>query len=198
MLPILEWIAGTDIAEWLVPSPDHLESSLKTFKDCELILSLLEVCDIPLPAPVAESIPPAYILVGPSQWGKDSRLDYPNSIVYDWEECLQTLQEGRSPSFFDGPFDEVAFIVCLSQWSGFGHIPHPNVNARTHQRLLASETFGGDLLRFTIRLWTLGVPAMLLFPPSLLSAVTPLPEIRRLEKGNRAGLCFLRTQGHPW
>ena len=198
ILPILEWIVSADIVEWLVPSPDHVESSLGSFKDRELVLSLLEVSDIPFPAPEGVPASPVYFLVGPSRWSKELDSVYPNCLVFDWEECIDTIREGRSLSLFDGPFEDAAFVICLQEWSGFGHPPPSNTKARTHQRLLTSETLGGDLLRFTIRLWTLGVPAMLLFPPSILSAVSPLPEIRCLESGERAGLRFLRTQGHPW
>ena len=152
----------------------------------------------PVPRPTHDSETAVFFLVGPQAWGQGATHRYPNSVLYTREECLQTLLEGQSLPFFDGPFDEVAFVLCLEGWCGFAQPPRPETSAPAHHHSLTAETLGGDLLRFALRLWSQGTPTMLLFSPPSASAVAPFSEIRHLQQREQDGLRFLINAWQGW
>ncbi|CAE7483364.1 unnamed protein product, partial [Symbiodinium microadriaticum] len=106
LLDALEWIAHTDLTEWLVVSPETDGPAWNTFRDGHLILNFLE-----------------------------------------------------------------AF-----------------------ESLLTRETFLGDLIRLSLRLWGKGLPACLLFSSDFAATFAPLLEIEALEQGADAQGCFLRNR----
>ena len=190
----LDWIVGTDIAEWLVPSPDTPEYRWQTFRDSHLILSSIETAHIPFPRPVCPIDDLIWVFVGPASWCA-SRSD---ALAITIEECLADLQEGRALTVFEGPFDSVAFVLCLQGWGGYLCPPSPHIPSKVYHSCLAKETLLGDFVRLALRLWGLGIPACVLFTPDLASPFAPLLECQALEKGTEEGFSFLRSVWAEW
>ncbi|CAE7570014.1 unnamed protein product [Symbiodinium necroappetens] len=74
------------IVEWLVPAPDYVAANWHTFKDCETVLTVLEVAAINLPAPPPHGSELIWIFVGPDDWCDSKtarmpwRLDLPSLL----------------------------------------------------------------------------------------------------------------------
>ena len=170
---ILRWIADADLVEWLVPVSITTAPPLQTFRDGALLLQTLEVAAIQLPLASA-GLDFTFLGVGPSAWCRDLAAR-PDMVCYDTEECLSILAANDPLPFLTGPFDQVAFVFALGTWQGFMCPPPPHAPTRFCSISLAQETLQSDLVRFAFKLWTLGVPACLLFKPMSLSSLSPLP-----------------------
>ena len=194
----IEWIASSDIVEWLVPAPSVDPAPLTTFRDSELVLGMLEVSHICLAQPIVSRDDCVWVIVGPASWCTDQEQTHTPSVRYTIEECLQTFASGACPAFFDGPFDSVGFLICVDTWLGFQPLPDPLLPAKAFRTILDKEVLYGDLSRLALRLWGLGVPASLFFPDSASHALAPLPELGSLEQGLQAGRRFLRNQWAHW
>ncbi|OLQ03718.1 hypothetical protein AK812_SmicGene13326 [Symbiodinium microadriaticum] len=195
---VLEWICQADIVDWLVPTPAHIDDEPCTFRDGALVLQALEVADLQF-APVPSAlVAPVFIFVGPDEWCHRAESSTPNSIAFPATECLASLARHENPTFFEGPYDGVAFVLKLVAWSGFACAPDVISSAPAFWRQLSQETFEGDLVRLTLRLWSQGVPAMLQFPESSASAIAPLLEVRRLLQGRLSDGMFLRNDWDSW
>ena len=192
---VLERICQADIVDWLVPAPAHIDDEPCTFRDSALVLQALEVADLQF-APVPSAlVAPVFIFVGPDEWCHRAESSTPNSIAFPATECLASLARHENPTFFEGPYDGVAFVLKLVAWNGFACAPDVISSAPAFWRQLSQETFEGDLVRLTLRLWSQGVPAMLQFPESSASAIAPLLE---LLQGRLSDGMFLRNDWDSW
>ncbi|CAE7875058.1 unnamed protein product [Symbiodinium necroappetens] len=194
----MTWVQSADIVSWLVPVPETTQRPHNTFQDCETVLSLLEVAHIPFPAPALDTAVAVRIVVGPAAWCRGQENEHPNSVIFALEECTQLIAHGHSPSFFDGPYDDVVFMLCVDGWSGFLSVPAPHTPARMFHSLLASEVLCGDVVRFALRLWGLGTPTMLLYPALASGALAPLGEIAALACGAIGPRRYLRNGWPHW
>ena len=88
-----------------------------------------------------------------------------------------------------------ALVCYLQGWSGFLSEPSLCAPRKAFQSLLTRETFVGDLVRLSLRLWGRGVPACLLYEPDIAATLSPLLEIEALEKGDSDQGRYLRN---PW
>ena len=119
----VEWIASSDIVDWLVPAPAEEPVAHTTFRDSELVLGMMEVSHISFPVPVVDRSSCAWIVVGPGPWCASQERSHTSSVCYTIEECLQMFSRGSRPAFFDGPFDSVGFLLCVDAWMGFQPLP---------------------------------------------------------------------------
>ena len=106
------------------------------------------------------------------------------AILFTHAECLSSIAEGCLPSFFEGPYDDVAFIVSIDGLRQISSPPTPPVKARGFEIALSQATLSGDLLRLCWGLWTLGVPTTLLIPHHLAPSVQPLVAVPGLVSGS--------------
>ncbi|CAE7548123.1 unnamed protein product [Symbiodinium microadriaticum] len=194
----MEWISRADIVAWLVPSPDIEEYTYRTFQDGDLVLHMLEVVHLTFPSPKVCDSSCVRCLVGPTDWCLLMEKSLPNSISFTIDECTDTIGTGGSPTFFDGPYEDVAFHICLGSWTGFCSPPPHDTPSLSFQACLIREVFCGDVVRLALRLWGLGVPASLYFHPDAVPTVAPLPEISFLEKCTEGGNCVLRNAWTCW
>ena len=194
----MEWISRADIVAWLVPSPDIEEYTYRTFQDGDLVLHMLEVVHLTFPSPKVCDSSCVRCLVGPTDWCLLMEKSLPNSISFTIDECTDTIGTGGSPTFFDGPYEDVAFHICLGSWTGFCSPPPHDTSSLSFQPCLIREVFCGDVVRLALRLWGLGVPASLYFHPDAVPTVAPLPEISFLEKCTEGDNCVLRNAWTCW
>jgi len=197
LLQIAEWVGSADLAAWLVPHPSFQPSGLNTFKDADIILSFLEVDAIPPPVvkPCKEGV---LACIGAASWLGASGLLGPASLSFSHEECLDCFRQGEEPSFFQGPFDDVLFAISLKGLPCWADCPKSPVRSKQFLSVLEGATLFGDLVRFALRLWVLGVPACLFLPDCPVSALQPLPGLRFLERTvvrQQPGL-ILKGTGH--
>ena len=92
-----------DIVDWLVPTPEEADLPVHTFRDSCLVLSVLEVSEIVFP--LQADADHAWIYVRPA-----ARTD-------------MTIRTGSIPSFFEGPYEDVAFVLYLDSWHCFNRAP---------------------------------------------------------------------------
>ncbi|CAE7228130.1 unnamed protein product [Symbiodinium sp. CCMP2592] len=187
---VLEWVPTADLVEWIVPASDPTPDSVCTFRDGALVLDALEVAAIRLPRPLPPSCEQTTVSVGPDDWCVT--LNDQRRVVFPFSECVASLQQGESLSFMDGPFEDVAFELCLSDWNGFRDCPPIQVPPATFHRQLLLMTLQGDLVRFALRLWARGVPACLLFPNCsrpFLSQLFEIPSLSLQESSRGHILC---------
>ncbi|CAE7691238.1 unnamed protein product [Symbiodinium sp. CCMP2592] len=177
---IMDWIQTADLVDWLVPNSDLAPEPSQTFRDGPLLLAALEVGAIHLPRPTQRPTEPVCICVGPNAWCSEPPRQGPLSVAFSFDECMATLGSGSSLSFFDGPFDDVSFDICLDSWMGFSQVPGPHLPAKTFHASLSIETLLGDLFRFALRLWDQGVPTRLFCRRSARAHLYPLFELRGL------------------
>ena len=186
------WIGCTDVVAWLVPVPDWLPSPVCTFRDSELAFQQLVTSGMVLPD--VHTCSPQPILLGPevtlSSWDQSRR-----AVWFTHAECLSTIADGSLPSFFEGPYDDVAFIVSVDGLRHFSPPPTPPVRGRTFEADLPQATLSGDLIRLCWRLWSLGVPTTLFVPHHLAPSVLPFAAVPGLIGGVFGGY---RSKGFPW
>ena len=75
--------------EWLVPEPDHVESSLCAFRDSDLVLSALEVATLTLAGVPPKPSEPVFVLVGPDDWCRLAVIQFPNPVAHPYSERLR-------------------------------------------------------------------------------------------------------------
>ena len=178
LLSILEWITTADLVDWLVPHVDHTEIPVYAFRNSSILLGAVEVAAIRLPQTPQVASEVVEVCIGPDDWCASSHG--PQRVVYSFTECLAILSRGESFPFIEGSFEEVSFAICLEGWSGFSNRPEVRTTRASYRQRLALETLRGDLFRFALRLWCLGVPARILFSVSARPHVSPLQELRGL------------------
>ena len=187
------WIGSADVVTWLVPDPAWLPSPVCTFRDSEQVLQQLVTSGIELPSVSDGPLQP--VLIGPaatlSLWDPSGR-----AVWFTHAECLSTIAAGGLPSFFEGPYDEVAFIVSTDGLRHFSPLPIPPVGPRVFEADLPQATLSGDLIRLCWRLWVLGVPTTLFVP----RCTDPLPfdTVPGLICGGFGQLRYCRSRGFPW
>ncbi|CAE7550667.1 unnamed protein product [Symbiodinium microadriaticum] len=142
----MEWISRADIVAWLVPSPDIEEYTYRTFQDGDLVLHMLEVVHLTFPSPKVCDSSCVRCLVGPTDWCLLMEKSLPNSISFTIDECTDTIGTGGSPTFFDGPYEDVAFHICLGSWTGFCSPPPHDTSSLSFQPCLIREVFCGDVV----------------------------------------------------
>ena len=178
--PFADWICQADLVEWLVPTPTTVVPALCTFRDSLTSLSLLDTTAALCvePAVGEEDIT---VIVAPAAWTAcGGSAFWRRAIHYTHEECLQSLEAGALPTFFEGPFDGTRFV--LSTWtlpSLASNWPSTLPEKRFQQHVTAAS-FAGDLVRFFVRLLASGTPAVLIVPdvPDLcLAAIASLPQV---------------------
>ncbi|OLQ00494.1 hypothetical protein AK812_SmicGene16833 [Symbiodinium microadriaticum] len=198
LLDALEWIAHTDLTEWLVVSPETDGPAWNTFRDGHLILNFLEVAALAFPlTPVAVGHF-VRVFVGPSEWCCRQTHDRNDSIGVSLEDCFRTLELGGTPDLLVDSLEETALVCHLHGWRGFLSEPSPCTPRKAFESLLTRETFLGDLIRLSLRLWGKGLPACLLFSSDFAATFAPLLEIEALEQGADAQGCFLRNRWVGW
>ena len=94
----LEWIESAGIVEWLVPAPDYVAANWHTFKDCETVLTVLEVAAINLPAPPPHGSELIWIFVGPDDWCDSKTAHRSDAMAFGFTEFAETLARGDTPS----------------------------------------------------------------------------------------------------
>ena len=155
---VADWILSCDLFDWLVPTPSARCTQLNTFKDANSILQSLDLKGIvPTARPLCDD--PTLIRVGPSDWIREFLKCTVSAVD---EECLETFASGRTPSFIEDPPDDVIFIISVHQLPGWHALPSLPSKDRVFSAALAKATLSGDLLRFALRLWILGVPTTLI------------------------------------
>ena len=198
LIDALEWISSADIVEWLVPAPDSELSAHTTFRDSEIVLGMLEVAHISFPCPDVARDSCTWLTVGPDSWCKLWPSHPGSTVSYTLEECLEILAQGSCPAFFEGPFDSVVCVLCITPWHGFQHQPSPSTPARPFRAQLDLEVLCGDIARLALRLWGLGVPTTLLYTAVASTALAPLPEVGSLEAGLWESNLYLRNRWAFW
>ena len=198
LVEALEWIAHTDLTEWLVSTPDMDGPTWNTFREGHLILRFLEVATLAFPPTSPDARHFVRVYVGPDEWCCLQTRDRADAVGVPFETCLTTLATGSTPELFSDPFDETAFVCYLEGWNGFLSEPSPCTPPKAYQSLLSKETLLGDLVRLALCLWGRGVPACLLFAPDTAANLSPLPEIEALEQGVTAQGRYLRNQWIGW
>ncbi|CAE7487959.1 HBS1L, partial [Symbiodinium microadriaticum] len=179
----MEWILCADIVAWLVPVPDVTVRPHNTFQEGDLVLHMLEVAHLAFPHPTLGEPSCIRCFVGPAPWCELMESLFPNSIVFTTEECVASISLGTCPAFLEGPYEDVAFYLCVDTWSGLFSPPSHEASKSSFQACLLRDTFLGDVVRLALRLWGLGVPASLLYPAGMESALAPLTEISVLNRG---------------
>ncbi|OLQ00659.1 hypothetical protein AK812_SmicGene16651 [Symbiodinium microadriaticum] len=86
------------IVEWLVPAPDYVAANWHTFKDCETVLTVLEVAAINLPAPPPHGSELIWIFVGPDDWCDSKTAHRSDAMAFGFTEFAETLARGDTPS----------------------------------------------------------------------------------------------------
>ena len=82
-------------------------------------------------------------------------------------------------SFFEGPFDDVGFLLALPGLCSFLDVPSAAAPPQQHRSCLTSAGFPGDLFRLFWKLLTQGVPAVLVLPPNPDSCVSTILSVTR-------------------
>ena len=158
---VANWILSCDLFGWLVSSPNTKCTQLNTFKDANSILQTLDLSGI-VPTASSSLVDPTVIRVGSSDWIRGLLKTTASAVDFTHEECLETFASGKTPSFIEDPPEDVIFIISvhkLPDWSAMPSLPSKD---RVFGTTIAQATLCGDLLRFALRLWILGVPATLL------------------------------------
>eukprot|EP00439_Symbiodinium_sp_Y106_P008864 s2823_g1.t1 len=195
--PFADWLLQGDLLSWLIPEPACAVPQLYTFRDSALSLSMLDLSLIHLPPPTV-SEDDTVIVVAPASWARRGQESFwKRAVFYSHEECLLRLAEGMLPSFFEGPFEGTQFVLVALGLPALTD-PWPRHLPEKAFQLHATEaSFAGDLLRFFVRLLTLGVPSVLAAPPPpdpCVSATTGLPAVTST---TWQGLTILQGKGGP-
>ena len=175
-----DWLRQADLVEWLVPDPKSAQQPVYTFKDSLDSLAMLDVSQVRLPSqPSAHNC--TVIVVAPGSWGHRADATFwKSALLFSHEECLEGLREGHLPSFFDGPFQDVCFILVACGLPSRADRWPSHLNEQRFQSALTAACFQGDLLRFFIRLSGLGVPSAFVAATCGigLQAVSSMPQVR--------------------
>ena len=195
--PFADWLLQGDLLSWLIPEPACAVPQLYTFRDSALSLSMLDLSLIHLPPPTV-SEDDSVIVVAPASWARRGQESFwKRAVFYSHEECLLRLAEGMRPSFFEGPFEGTQFVLVALGLPALTD-PWPRHLPEKAFQLHATEaSFAGDLLRFFVRLLTLGVSSVLAAPPPpdpCVSATTGLPAVTST---TWQGLTILQGKGGP-
>ena len=197
LLSIARWVATEDPVDWLVPSPADRPAPVATFRDAQWTLSRLDFAPLRVPSGGAQA-GSVIVRVGPSDWLRRHPQDSTSSIDFSHSECLDLIESGGLPSFFEDVSDGVAFIlstVGLLHWSEMPVLP---VRRKTLLAQLRKATFASDLVRFAIRLWLWGIPAALLCPAGYSYLPEPLSGLHGLTCSRLGDTDVWRTAEVDW
>ena len=181
-----DFLNNVDFVEWLLPDAREGCDASSTFRDAAVILPWLDCSHVLLPEVEVGSpqIARAFAI------SRASCAPFHVSLLITCEQCAQDPRcLDFSASALDSPSDGILLL------SGVGLIseleaPKPLRSFRYLEGRLRNLRLFSDFVRGTFRLWTSGVPAILLVPtlscPGLnaVSSVAPY-------KTNRQGIVFL-------
>ncbi|CAE7575846.1 unnamed protein product [Symbiodinium sp. CCMP2592] len=181
LIDCAEWICNTDIVEWLVPTPAVRQSLFRTYRDSVQIIGLLDTSPV-RPGPPTQ-LTAAHVVFWVHSGLTCAHLSLRDCccVEYSHDECLADFANGIQPAFFEGPFDEVAFVIDLTGIHLLQDTPCLDFGLSASHVELDRATLGADLLRLFLRLLFLGVPVVLLVPPAAdlcLQTVSALPGIQ--------------------
>ena len=176
-----EWLLQADFVGWLVPEPERVTPQLCTFRDSAASLSLIDLSRVP--HSIAHlTTDSSFCVVAPQSWESRAQHAFGGGMIFfSHEECLATVGSGDLPSFFEGPFADVCFVLMLTGLPSLetaGRLDQPE---RSFQSSLSAASFAGDLLRFFVHLLGRGVPAAAVLPhPNsiCINAVLSLPRMQ--------------------
>ncbi|CAE7947671.1 unnamed protein product [Symbiodinium sp. KB8] len=166
LLEVASRIAEENPVDWLVPAPTARVTSICTFRDAHQALHWLDVSRLQVTVGDGQD-QPVFVRVGPSAWLQRHQSDLGSCIDFSHQECLDSLEHGAKPSFFDDVTEGVAFVLSLVGLPGWIDSPPLPVKRRILLSQLAKATFASDLLRFALRLWLAGTPTALICPAGL-------------------------------
>ncbi|CAE7795803.1 unnamed protein product, partial [Symbiodinium sp. CCMP2456] len=180
---IARWILTAELAEWLVPQPTGRVSRDNTFQDAQEVLPALQVTGLSPPVPATTGAWTG-VRVGSSKWLSSFCPVLGSSIDFTHSECLQAFAEGGLPSFIEDHGLDTVFVVSIGALPTWQDCPQPPVRHKAFNPSLAKALLAGDLLRFVLRLWLLGVPAALCTDrkDAVPSPVCSLPFLHCVEK----------------
>ncbi|CAE7910651.1 unnamed protein product [Symbiodinium necroappetens] len=160
LLHIAQWILTADLADWLVPQPVGGSRQVCTFRDVEEVLPELQVAH--LPHPTLDFSPDwTLVRIGAPGWLAARGPAVASSVDFTHEECLQAFEEGGLPSFMEDVSNDAVFVISVCGLPMWNDCPISPVRQKTFGSQLTKALLAGDLLRFALRLWLLGVPAAL-------------------------------------
>eukprot|EP00439_Symbiodinium_sp_Y106_P054531 s5433_g7.t1 len=177
-----EWLLQADFVGWLVPEPERVTPQLCTFRDSAASLSLIDLSRVPH-STAHLTTDSSFCVVAPQSWESRAQHAFGGGMIFfSHEECLATVGSGDLPSFFEGPFADVCFVLMLTGLPSLetaGRLDQPE---RSFQSSLSAASFAGDLLRFFVHLLGRGVPAAAVLPhPNsiCINAVLSLPRMQK-------------------
>ncbi|CAE7762327.1 unnamed protein product [Symbiodinium sp. CCMP2456] len=175
-----QWILTALLAEWLVPSPVVRPRQACTFRDAPCTLPVLDVSAL-VPRPVDLPSDWVVVRVGAPAWLENMGQPPVSTIDFTFDECFQALHQGGVPSFMQDVGRDTVFVISVCGLPPWHDCPTTPTRGRAFGSLLDLALLAGDLIRFALRLWLLGVPTALCTDrPGMIP--TPI-----------ASLCFLRS-----
>ncbi|CAE7364293.1 unnamed protein product [Symbiodinium sp. CCMP2592] len=193
LITCAEWICQADIVQWIVPDPAVAQSVFRTYRDAACVVSVIDTAPICLGSPLRTSPAHTVVWVHPdSPWCAVSRRES-GLIEFTHAECLEAFRIGKLPSFMEGPFEEVAFVLDLLGLHFLSAPSCPDLGISTLCDELEGAVLGADLLRFFLKLALLRIPALLLVSSSADLCVQSVSSLRGLSKRVRGDHCVIST-----
>ena len=197
LLPIARWISAEDPVDWLVSNPAGKSEPVATFRDARKTLALLDLSPLKL-SPGLEQVGAVTVRVGPVDWLNRHSRDVTSAIDFSHAECLDLIERGGTPSFFEDVSDGVVFVLSvigLPHWSVMPSLP---VRRLSLLSLLRKATFASDLARFALRLWFWGIPTVFLCPAGHCYFPDSFSGLRGLQCSRLGSVEVWRTAHFDW
>ena len=197
LLPIARWISAEDPVDWLVSSPVGKSAPVATFRDARKTLALLDLSPLRLPSGV-EQAGSVTIRVGPDDWLCRHSRDVNSAIDFSHAECLDLIESGGIPSFFEDVSAGVVFVLSTTGLPNWSEMPPLPVRRQSLLSLLRKATFASDLVRFALRLWFWGIPTALLCPAGHSYFPASFSGLRGLQCSRLGAVDVWRTANFDW
>ena len=155
--PFADWICQADLVEWLVPAPNTIVPSSLYLQGQLDFPQLARYHDGSLcrAGPLVRRT--SLCLWLPLAWEScGSSAFWRRAVHYTHEECLQSLEAGALPTFFEGPFDETRFVLSTWTLPSLASTWPSTLPEKRFQQHVTAASFAGDLVRFFVRLLALG------------------------------------------